>query len=88
MRRGTAKDVLARLRWKERLEDWSDVRVVILHRGAPNDEKAVAGSSITGLGASFFEVDGETQIPYHRIRRIHRGDALLYERPASSGKIS
>lgn len=88
MRKGTPKDALERLKWKERLEDWSAVRVVIRHRGAPGDEKTIPGDQITGLGTSFFEVDGETQIPYHRILRVHRGSELVYERRASSASKS
>ncbi|HLE47120.1 MAG TPA: RNA repair domain-containing protein [Candidatus Thermoplasmatota archaeon] len=64
------------------------MRLVIRHRGAPQDEKAVVGSPITDLGASFFEVDAETRIPYHRIQRIYHRGAVVYERVASSEKSS
>lgn len=84
MRVGTAKDLLARLRWKDHVEDWSTVHVTIRHHGAPNDEKMVVGSRITALGTSFFEVDAETQIPYHRILRIERSGEPVYVRAASS----
>lgn len=84
MRKGTSKDALERLKWKEHLKDWSVVRVVIRHHGAPGDEKTILGNQITRLGTSFFEVDGETEIPYHRILRVHRGPELVYERKASS----
>lgn len=88
MRRGTAKDTLARLRHAPGQPAWASVRVVVRHRGAPADEKHIAGHRITGLGASFIEVDGETSIPYHRILRIEAGGALVYARPDSSAKRS
>jgi uncharacterized protein (UPF0248 family) len=83
MRRGTAKDALAQVRWKDGAPDWSGIDVVIRHHGAPGDRKTVAGRRITGLGRSFFEVDAETQIPYHRILKVVRGPTVLYERGAS-----
>jgi uncharacterized protein (UPF0248 family) len=83
MRRGTAKDALAQIRWKEGAADWSGVDVTIRHHGAPRDRKTIVGKRISGLGRSFFEVDGETQIPYHRILRIARDGEVLYDRGAS-----
>ena len=85
MRTGTAKDVLARLRWKDHVEDWSTVLITIRHHGAPDDEKQVSGSRVTGLGTSFFEVDAETSIPYHRIQRIEWDGTVVYQRGSSSG---
>lgn len=84
VRLGTAKDVLARLRWKDHVEDWSTVLVTIRHHGAPGDEKRISGSRISNLGTSFFEIDAETQIPYHRILRIERSGQPVYVRAASS----
>jgi len=84
VRVGTAKDVLARLRWKDHVEDWSTVQLTIRHHGAPNDEKLLSGTRITALGTSFFEIDAETQIPYHRILRIERNSEPVYVRAASS----
>jgi uncharacterized protein (UPF0248 family) len=84
VRRGTAKDALSRLRWKEKLTDWSMVTLTIRHHGAPNDEKRIVGSRITALGASFFEIDHETQIPYHRILRIDASGRSIYERRLST----
>lgn len=86
MRAGTAKDALARLRWKERVDDWNEVEVVIRHRGARRDEKSVTGERITHLGASFFEIDGETSIPYHRILRIFWRRSPVYVRSRPSDK--
>lgn len=84
MRLGTSKDALARLRWKEHVDDWNTVVLTIRHHGAPNDEKRINGARITGLGATFFEVDRETRIPYHRILRIERGSSVVYERRPST----
>lgn len=84
MRAGTAKDALLKVRWKDGRPDWSDVTVVIRHNGAPGNQRFIAGSRITATGASFFEVDGETQVPYHRILQIERGADVLYARGISS----
>lgn len=88
VRRGTAKDVLSRLRHGPGEPPWESVRVTLRHRGAPGNERTVDGPRITGLGTSFFEVDGETSIPYHRVQRIEAGGRLRYERPSSSPKSS
>lgn len=88
MRKGTAKDALARLRWSRPKPDWSQVEVTIRHHGAPRDEKTIIGSAITALGSSFFEVDAETSIPYHRVKRITVGGQIVYERSSSSANRS
>ena len=86
MRTGTAKDALAQLKWKDHVEDWSAVSVTIRHHGAPGDVKRIRGDRITDLMTSFFEVDAETEIPYHRILRIERDGVTVYERRVSSTK--
>lgn len=50
-----------------------DLRVVITHRGALNDEKVIPGSKIIKVEKSGFyykEKDEEVFIPGHRIKRI------------------
>ena len=86
VRSGTAKDALARLRWKDHVTDWANVEVTLRHYGAPHDEKMVIGSRITNLGTSFFEIDAETQIPYHRILRIDYRGRPVYERKSPSSR--
>lgn len=88
MRRGTAKDALARLRHAPGEPAWETLLVVIRHHGAPSDERTIPGARITDLGTSFFEVDRETRIPYHRVRRIMAGGELRYDRSGSSEKTS
>lgn len=83
MRRGTAKDALVRHRWSGNASDWVGLRLVIRHRGAPGDELEIDGRRLTHLGPSFFELDGETSIPYHRILRIYASGSLVYDRAAS-----
>jgi uncharacterized protein (UPF0248 family) len=55
-----------------------------VHRGAPDDERAVKGSDIIDIGASFFELasvgPGSAMIPYHRVLRIEVDGALVWER--------
>lgn len=79
---------MAQVRWKDGRPDWSGLVLVIRHHGAPGDRKSIAGERVTAMGRSFFEVDGETQIPYHRVQRILRGTEVLYDRGASSAGAS
>lgn len=74
------RDVLNKLKW---CGEMRDVRVTILHRGAPGNRKTFTEREIAGLGRSFMRVksgDLEVQIPYHRILRIEAGDRVLWER--------
>ena len=53
----------------------SKYRFVIIHRGAPKDEKVISGKNIKGLKDRFLLVEtpnGEIKIPIHRIKRIER----------------
>ena len=84
MREGTTKAILNRLKWDRPPEEWSKLRLIVRHRGAPDDAIYVGGGRVTRLGSSFFEVDGETSIPYHRILKIYWGDELVFERSQSS----
>jgi uncharacterized protein len=59
------------------------VEVTYVHRGAPGDAKIVRADDITNLGRSFFtrrERGRETSIPYHRVLRIERRGATVWER--------
>lgn len=74
------RDVLNKLKW---CGEMRDVRVTILHRGAPGDRKTFTDMDIVRLGRSFMHVrsgHGEVQIPYHRILRIEAGNRVLWER--------
>lgn len=59
----------------------AEAEVVILHRGAPDNRRTIAGSEIVRIGPLFFETT-ETAIPYHRIIEIkHRGKILFNRKP-------
>lgn len=50
-----------------------DCLVLIIHRGAPNDEKLIDGASITQVKKSGFfyrEAGKEVFIPAHRIKEV------------------
>ena len=82
--KGTAREVLNRLKWSPEGGGLGDVDVIIRHRGAPGDEKRIPASTITDLGKGSFQTP-ESTIPYHRVLRITRGEAVLYRR-ISAGK--
>jgi len=71
MRKGSVKEVLARIKYDPR-EKESDYYVVIEHRGAYGNVKRIPVETIE-LGHGYFFV-GETQIPYHRILMVVRSD--------------
>ena len=76
------REVLNELRW--RLDDLEGALVRYVHRGAPGDARAVAGSDVLRMEHSFLVLRdarrGETRIPYHRVFRVeHRGD-VVWER--------
>jgi uncharacterized protein (UPF0248 family) len=72
--------VLNRLRWKGGLDK---SEIVILHRGAPQDRKAIKGSQTTGLDRHYFyyaEGGREATIPLHRIRKVILEGKVIWER--------
>lgn len=77
-----AYNILNRLKWTGKLPE---CRVVILHRGAPKNEKLILGKDITEIKKSHFLYreegqKGETYIPMHRVLRVMAGDKTLWER--------
>lgn len=71
--------------------DLASLRVVVRHRGAPEDERALSGTSILEIAGNgiFIEShdedgepidDGRAFIPYHRFLRVYGPGGLLYER--------
>ena len=85
----TVKEALSKLRWHEgRL---AAATVFYTHRGAPGDTRAVRGSAIVDLGASFFTIrapEGETAIPYHRIQRVEVDGRPYWDRvPRTLGDL-
>ncbi len=74
MRKGSVKEVLARIKHDPR-EDEEEYFIVIEHRGAYGDVKSIPVGDIE-LGRGYFFV-GEAQIPYHRILRVVRRDGKV-----------
>lgn len=71
-----------KLKWggADKLEN---AKITILHRGAPNDKRVVAGTEILELGHGFMRVvspEGEVEIPYHRILRIEIDGRVIWEK--------
>lgn len=77
--RETPRDVLNRLRWGQGEGVLDDVRIVILHRGAPGDRRTLDAGEIIRLGRGSFETLDAT-IPYHRVLEIHKGEERVYRR--------
>jgi uncharacterized protein (UPF0248 family) len=74
------RDILNRLKW---CNEMRDLRITILHRGAPGDRMTLTEQDIVRLGRSFMHVrrgPGEVQIPYHRILRIEAAGKVIWER--------
>jgi uncharacterized protein (UPF0248 family) len=72
-------------------QDLATLRIVVRHRGAPDDERALSGASILEIAGNgvFVEArdadgepidDGRAFIPYHRFLRVRGPEGLLYER--------
>jgi uncharacterized protein (UPF0248 family)/sugar phosphate isomerase/epimerase len=64
-----ARDVLNKLTWDRRF-NISNYAVVFVHRGAPHDLKVIKASAIRRIERSFFIIEEDTMIPFHRIRVI------------------
>src|SRR5437773_12556157 len=63
--------------------DSSEVELVYLHRGAPENQVRIRVSTISHLGkGSFMLSDGETQIPFHRVLYVTdlRSKTILWEK--------
>ncbi|AMM53987.1 DUF504 domain-containing protein [Pyrococcus kukulkanii] len=74
MRKGTVKEVLAKIKYDPR-ENEDDYYIVIEHRGAYGNVRRIPVKLIE-LGHGYFFV-GETQIPYHRILKVVRKDGRV-----------
>lgn len=71
------REVLNELKWRTDL-DLRMAEISYVDRGSPGDTKTVSGSEVTELGRSFFRV-GDTEIPYHRIKKIVYRGVVLYD---------
>lgn len=80
----TIRDEINRMKWHT--TDLERARVEYIHReGTTEGTKVAHGIEITNIRGWFFthtDVDGEEHfIPYHRVVRLYRGDAMIWERP-------
>jgi RNA 3'-terminal phosphate cyclase (ATP) len=70
----TLRDILNRARWAS--ENLHDLELLVVHRGAPGDQRAIAGSRVVNVLAGGIEVaadeaEGESMfVPYHRFLAI------------------
>lgn len=77
-------NTLNKLKWKGGLEK---CKIIIRHRGAPQDEKTIQGRDIVQVKKSHIICrvdDKETFIPLHRILRVTLEGKVLWKR--DSGK--
>lgn len=56
-----------RIKWSGRREDY---RVIIIHRGLPNDQKEIDFTDIEEIGPRSFTLKDGTIIPFHRVLKI------------------
>ena len=62
-----------------------DVKIIILHRGAPDNRRTIFGKEIISIGQQFFET-AETSFPFHRILEIHYRGEKIFEKKAKKLK--
>ena len=79
----TIREILNKIKWCSE-GGLSDCEIEILHRGAPNDRKAIQGISIKDIAPRAILCQGEGEegeliIPYHRIRAIRKGSETIWE---------
>lgn len=53
-------------------EEISDYNFLIVHRGAPNNEKIIKGKNVEKFKDRFLILKDGTMIPTHRIKKIIR----------------
>jgi uncharacterized protein (UPF0248 family) len=79
-----AYETLNRLKWTGRLDR---AVIVILHRGAKNNRKSIAGAAVTEVRKSYFsyqEGGKETTIPFHRVGEILCDGKVIWRRHAKN----
>ncbi len=80
-----AFNTLNMLKWTGKLDRGE---IVILHRGAPQEMKVIAGSKVTQVKKSHFyykEGNRESFIPLHRILEIRLDGEIIWKRSTSRG---
>jgi len=84
--------VLGKLKWTGKLEHCT---IVILHRGAPGNLKAISGASVTEVRRTYFSyasADGagkphETTIPMHRVMEISVNGQVVWRRKPKAEQL-
>lgn len=76
------RDILNMLKWRDEF-GLAKAEISYVHRGAPNDLRAINGEDIVELEKSFF-LTGDAKIPYHRIRKIVYRGSVLYDSECST----
>jgi uncharacterized protein (UPF0248 family) len=68
-------EILMRVRWDSNYKKLSELKIIIRHRGAPNDEKIILGEKITKIQKDGFwyvnNLGEEVFIPAHRIIEVN-----------------
>jgi RNA 3'-terminal phosphate cyclase (ATP) len=83
----SARDILNRARWAT--ADLHRLEITVVHRGAPDDRRALCGSRIVDIGAAGVELAPEGEeletafVPYHRFVSIRDADGLIWDRHGS-----
>ncbi len=73
-------NTLNKLKWTNNLKD---CKIVILHRGLPENRKIISGEKITELKRSYFlykDSDREVFIPLHRVIEIKVKGKIIWKR--------
>jgi uncharacterized protein (UPF0248 family) len=71
---------LNKLKWAGSLDK---CEIVILHRGAPEDRKAIPGGKLTELKKTYFSYDSgreEVTIPLHRVLEVRLDGKTVWKR--------
>jgi uncharacterized protein (UPF0248 family) len=83
------RNFLHQLRWDKFFEhDLEDIRIILVHRGAPNDEMCIAFNDIEQIDGNFMLIKNseneEVQIPIHRILEIVniKKNIIYWKKPA------
>lgn len=82
----TSRALLLRLRYDPQF-DFAKTEVEFVDRGAPGDRSAVRGDKIIRLEQGWMEIEWENRpkfIPFHRIRKITYGIAIMWEKSDDS----
>ena len=72
--------ILNKLKWTSQL---TNAKILILHRGAPENKKTIEGRRVTEVKRSYFlyeEGGKETFIPNHRVLEIKINNRIIWKR--------